>query len=190
MVYFKRLSLGIFHSDQLLSGERLRRVFLYVSSSISGSLTTVIHRRPGNSIFVLLIVNLFVFEYAPPFLSSLFVTPSNTAGCIAVSLPHRLSLPLALSPMQGSRLLLNLRSLSDPDKTDLEMSTGLRFTGRTPPGNTTTIGGSEFTGTTYTIGAAAEGYSTEIEREGKHVAIQEVEIGSSRSSGYHGRSDV
>ena len=37
------------------------------------------------SIFVLLIVNLFVFEYAPPFLSSLFVTPGNTAGCIAVS---------------------------------------------------------------------------------------------------------
>jgi hypothetical protein len=32
-------------------------------------------------------LNLFVFEYAPPFLSSLFVTPSNTVGCIAVRFP-------------------------------------------------------------------------------------------------------
>jgi len=124
-------------------------------------------------IFVLLIVNLFVFEYAPPFLSSLFVTPSNTAGCIA-----------------GSRLLLNLRSLSDPDKTDLEMSTGLRFTGRINPGNTTTVGASDYTGTTYTVGAVAEGYSTEIERDSKHAAIQDAGIGSSRSSGHNVRSDV
>ncbi|KZP25761.1 hypothetical protein FIBSPDRAFT_1008001 [Athelia psychrophila] len=36
-------------------------------------------------IFVLLITNLFMFEYAPPFLSSLMVTPVNTAGCIAVT---------------------------------------------------------------------------------------------------------
>ncbi|KAF9644435.1 hypothetical protein BDM02DRAFT_948517 [Thelephora ganbajun] len=62
--------------------------------------------------------------YAPPFLSSLFVTPSNTAGCIA-----------------GSRLLLNLRSLSDPGRTELEMSTNLQFAGRPRAGNT--IGGSE-----------------------------------------------
>jgi len=109
---------------------------------------------------VLLIVNLFVFEYAPPFLSSLFVTPSNTAGCIA-----------------GSRLLLNLRGLSDPDKTELEMSTDLQFTGGPRSGNTTTIGGSDLTGTTYTVGVAAEGHSTEI------PPIQEVEVGSSRSSG-------
>lgn len=64
-------------------------------------------------IFVLLSVNLFVFEYAPPFLSSLFVTPSSTAGCIA-----------------GSRLLLNLRRLSDPERTEFEtsnMTAGVRF---------------------------------------------------------------
>jgi len=120
-------------------------------------------------IFVLLIVNLFVFEYAPPFLSSLFVTPSNTAGCIA-----------------GSRLLLNLRSLSDPNRnrteTELEMSTNLRFTGGNPPGNKSTVGGSESTGTTYTVGVSTEGYSTEMERDDKPAINQEVEIGSSRSN--------
>lgn len=88
--------------------------------------------------------------------------------------------------MQGSRLLLNLRSLSDPDKTELEMSTGLRFTGR-PGGDMTTIGGSDLTGTTYTIGAAAEGYSTEIDRDDKPAVIRGVEIGSSHTNG---RSDV
>ena len=92
--------------------------------------------------------------------------------------------------MQGSRLLLNLRSLSDPDKTELEMSTGLRFTGINHHGNTTTIGGSELTGTTYTVGAVAEGYSTEIDRDSKHAATQEVGIGSSRSSRHNVRSDV
>ncbi|KAL4246080.1 hypothetical protein ABKN59_003319 [Abortiporus biennis] len=62
-------------------------------------------------IFVLLIVNLFVFEYGPPFLSSMMVTPSNTAGCIA-----------------GSRMLLNIRSLaheedeSHHDAGDYELS--------------------------------------------------------------------
>jgi len=116
-------------------------------------------------IFVLLIVNLFVFEYAPPFLSSLFVTPSNTAGCIA-----------------GSRLLLNLRSLSDPDRTELEMSTNLRFTGRLHAANST-IGASELTGTTYTTGAPVEGYITEIGHNDKPPAVQEVEIGSSRPNG-------
>ena len=66
------------------------------------------------------------------------------------------------------------------------MSTNLRFTGGPRPGNdTTTIGGSAFTGTTYTIGAPAEGYSTETEREDKPAAIQEVEVGSSRSNEYN-----
>jgi len=65
-------------------------------------------------IFVLLIVNLFVFEYAPPFLSSLFVTPGNTAGCIA-----------------GSRMLLNLRNMSRHGMTtQMEMSTGINFKGK------------------------------------------------------------
>lgn len=41
-------------------------------------------------IFTLLIVNLFVFEYAPPNLSSLFVTPVSATGCIAVCTCHRL----------------------------------------------------------------------------------------------------
>ncbi|KAL5519653.1 hypothetical protein ACEPAH_1336 [Sanghuangporus vaninii] len=49
-------------------------------------------------VFALLFVNLFVFEYALPFLSSLFVTPVITAGCIA-----------------GSRMLLNLRGLAETD---------------------------------------------------------------------------
>jgi len=118
-------------------------------------------------IFVLLTVNLFVFEYAPPFLSSLFVTPSNTAGCIA-----------------GSRLLLNLRSLSDPNRMEIEMSaisTDLQFAGTPHP--STTIGGSEYRGTTHTINAFAEGHSTEMERGDKLRAIPEVEAGSSRSNG-------
>ncbi|KIP09010.1 hypothetical protein PHLGIDRAFT_116729 [Phlebiopsis gigantea 11061_1 CR5-6] len=70
------------------------------------------------AIFVLLFVNLFVFEYAPPFLSSLFVTPANTIGCIA-----------------GARMLMNLRAFADRTENryiynvDIEMSavTGLRF---------------------------------------------------------------
>ncbi|KIM76854.1 hypothetical protein PILCRDRAFT_825832 [Piloderma croceum F 1598] len=64
-------------------------------------------------IFALLIANLFVFEYGPPFLSSMMVTPSNTAGCIA-----------------GSRMLLNLRALafSNNVPTDMETTrTGLHF---------------------------------------------------------------
>ncbi|KII87605.1 hypothetical protein PLICRDRAFT_176401 [Plicaturopsis crispa FD-325 SS-3] len=59
-------------------------------------------------VFVLLIANLLVFEYAPPTLSSLLVTPSNTAGCIA-----------------GSRMLLNLRnsfSRRPPQTADMELS--------------------------------------------------------------------
>lgn len=38
------------------------------------------------SVFLLLFVNLLVFEYGPPFLSGLFVTPVNTVGCLAVSI--------------------------------------------------------------------------------------------------------
>jgi hypothetical protein len=65
------------------------------------------------------------------------------------------------------------------------MSTGLRFTGK--PRGETTIGDSEFTGTTYTAGAPAEGCSTEIHRDDGPLTIQEVEIGSSRSSGPNAR---
>ena len=67
------------------------------------------------------------------------------------------------------------------------MSTNLRFTGGPRTNNMTTVGDSEFTGTTYTAGAAVEGDSTDLERDGKNADIQEVEIGSSRPSG---RSDV
>ncbi|KDR67501.1 hypothetical protein GALMADRAFT_258089 [Galerina marginata CBS 339.88] len=63
-------------------------------------------------IFVLLITNLFVFEYGPPFLSSMMVTPSNAAGCIA-----------------GSRMLLNLRGLYEATSTtDYEMTKDIAFT--------------------------------------------------------------
>ncbi|KAH8111970.1 hypothetical protein DFH11DRAFT_1789653 [Phellopilus nigrolimitatus] len=95
-------------------------------------------------IFVLLIVNLFVFKYAPPFLSSLFVTPANTAGCIA-----------------GARMMMNLRGMSDTGmtNTELEMThfTDVRFnsvwegkgkkpeTGTTTTGMTTTSGWTETT---------------------------------------------
>lgn len=82
-------------------------------------------------IFVLLILNLFVFEYAPPFLSSLFVTPSNTVGCIA-----------------GSRMLLNLRGLARPTLTDMEMSTHIRFSGHR--GKKPVTDSTGLTGTTYT----------------------------------------
>jgi len=70
------------------------------------------------------------------------------------------------------------------------MSTGLRFTGRINPGNTTTVGGSDYTGTTYTVGAVAEGYSTEMERDSKLATIQDAGIGSSRSSGHNVHPDV
>ncbi|KAF8882806.1 hypothetical protein BD779DRAFT_903753 [Infundibulicybe gibba] len=49
-------------------------------------------------IFVLLIANLMVLYLAPPFLTGLLVTPSNTAGCIL-----------------GSHMLLHLRQLVDPN---------------------------------------------------------------------------
>jgi len=60
------------------------------------------------------------------------------------------------------------------------MSTNIRFTGGPRHGNTSTIGGSELTGTTYTVGVPAEDYSAEIERDGKPAITQGVEIGSSR----------
>ncbi|EIN03460.1 hypothetical protein PUNSTDRAFT_147044 [Punctularia strigosozonata HHB-11173 SS5] len=58
------------------------------------------------AIFVLLMTNLFVFEFASPFLSSMMVTPSNTVGSIA-----------------GSRMLLNLRGINDPALTEFEPGT-------------------------------------------------------------------
>ena len=100
----------------------------------------------------------------------------------------RFSLAFPLTPIQGSRLLLNLRSLSDPDRTELEMSTNLRFTGR--PHGGTTIGGSELSGTTYTIGATTEGYGTETDREDRPSTTQEVETGPSRSKGCNSRHAV
>ncbi|THH04379.1 hypothetical protein EW145_g5558, partial [Phellinidium pouzarii] len=69
------------------------------------------------TMFVLLFVNLFVFEYAPPFLSSLFVTPVNTAGCIG-----------------AGRMLMNLRRFGEREVTesemghDYEMDTGSQLT--------------------------------------------------------------
>ncbi|KAK7693836.1 hypothetical protein QCA50_003408 [Cerrena zonata] len=67
-------------------------------------------------IFVLLFANLFVFLYGPPFLSSMLVTPSNTAGCIA-----------------GSRMMLNMRRLAysrhENETMSVEM-TGIRFKSR------------------------------------------------------------
>jgi len=83
-------------------------------------------------IFVLLFVNLFVFEYGPPFLSSMMVTPSNTAGCIA-----------------GSRMLLNMRRLvcHDDFETDVEMS-NLRFMSEPKDNKDTAVPrDSDFTGT-------------------------------------------
>ena len=70
------------------------------------------------------------------------------------------------------------------------MSTNLQFSGGPRTNNTTTVGASEFTGTTYTVGAAAEGDVTEAERHDQNAAIQEVEIGGSHSNRYNGRSDV
>lgn len=89
-------------------------------------------------VFVLLIVNLFVFEYAPPFLSSLFVTPGNTAGCIA-----------------GSRMLLNLRTFRPVTTTQMEMSTHIDFKGKRRQ-EAYTSPSTGMTGTTYS--------STEIEQ--------------------------
>jgi len=72
-------------------------------------------------VFVLLFVNLLVFEYAPPFLSSLFVTPSNTAGCIA-----------------GSRMMLNMRGMNRSQVVDIEMSASIRFASKQKQQVTTT----------------------------------------------------
>jgi len=55
--------------------------------------------------FALLIANLFVFEYGPPALDGLMVTPLNTGGCIA-----------------GSRMLLNIRAHSGQISSQTEMT--------------------------------------------------------------------
>ncbi|KIM84924.1 hypothetical protein PILCRDRAFT_817753 [Piloderma croceum F 1598] len=60
--------------------------------------------------FALLIANLFVFEYGPPALDGLLVTPLNTGGCIA-----------------GSRMLLNLRGHADQMPSQIEMTTTMIF---------------------------------------------------------------
>ncbi|KAF8153989.1 hypothetical protein B0H34DRAFT_799902 [Crassisporium funariophilum] len=53
-------------------------------------------------VFALLLANYLVFQFGPPFLSSLLVTPSTTAGCIL-----------------GSHMLLNLRAMAEPTPEDL-----------------------------------------------------------------------
>ncbi|KZT37677.1 hypothetical protein SISSUDRAFT_826443 [Sistotremastrum suecicum HHB10207 ss-3] len=77
-------------------------------------------------ILVLLLANLFVFEFGPPFLSSLMITPSNTAGCIA-----------------GSRMLLNILGINYNDDltyadTELEFVQGRTVV--TTTGGITTFG--------------------------------------------------
>jgi len=67
--------------------------------------------------FALLIANLFVFEYGPPALASLLVTPLNTGGCIA-----------------GSRMLLNLRAYASAGPEQTEMATSVAFAGSPPNG--------------------------------------------------------
>jgi len=96
------------------------RAFMWWKDKESAPATLVLLARDSTVyfmvIFALLIANLFVFEYGPPFLSSMMVTPSNTAGCIA-----------------GSRMLLNLRALAHSNMTDMEMSrTTLHFAPHTP----------------------------------------------------------
>lgn len=99
--------------------------------------------------------------------------------------PQVSNFPFSLPPIQGSRLLLNLRSLSDPSRTEIEMtdiSTSLHFTGRPRP--STTIGGSEFRGNSYSIDARTdEDHRTEIGGGNKLGTIEEFEIGSPRSNG-------
>ncbi|KAF9444245.1 hypothetical protein P691DRAFT_763569 [Macrolepiota fuliginosa MF-IS2] len=73
-------------------------------------------------IFALLFSSYCVFQWGPPFLSSLLVTPSITAGCIL-----------------GSHLLLNLRSIKATDD-GLQTTTGnvsLPLKIRRPPGAST-----------------------------------------------------
>ncbi|KZS89331.1 hypothetical protein SISNIDRAFT_458809 [Sistotremastrum niveocremeum HHB9708] len=75
---------------------------------------------------LLLLANLFVFEFGPPFLSSLMITPSNTAGCIA-----------------GSRMLLNILGINYNDDltyadTELEFVQGRTVV--TTTGGITTFG--------------------------------------------------
>ena len=58
------------------------------------------------------------------------------------------------------------------------VSTNLRFAGTPHPG--TTIGGSEFRGTTHTTGVPGEDRRTKMRRDNELVTIQEGETGSSR----------
>lgn len=99
-------------------------------------------------VFVLLFANLFVFLYGPPFLSSMLVTPSNTAGCIA-----------------GSRMLLNMRNLAyghtDEATTDIEMS-GLRFKTRISSGFRSRRTETTSSGMTTTFGASTIAESTTV----------------------------
>ncbi|KAF7969438.1 hypothetical protein HWV62_27331 [Athelia sp. TMB] len=65
-------------------------------------------------IFALLITNLFVFEYGPPFLSSLMVTPVNTAGCIAVII---LSISFADYLVEYSSMTTGVTDVAQPTST-------------------------------------------------------------------------
>ncbi|RDB17562.1 hypothetical protein Hypma_001003 [Hypsizygus marmoreus] len=70
-------------------------------------------------IFVLLLGNLFMFKFGPPFLSSLLVTPSTTAGCLL-----------------GSHMFLHLRAPnedSDVDSTYNELTVTESCIKSTPP---------------------------------------------------------
>jgi hypothetical protein len=58
------------------------------------------------------------------------------------------------------------------------VSTNLRFAGMPRPG--TTIGGSEFRGTTHTTGVPGEGHRAKMERGNELETIQEGETSSSR----------
>ncbi|TFK29103.1 hypothetical protein FA15DRAFT_664415 [Coprinopsis marcescibilis] len=55
-------------------------------------------------IFAFLLASFLMFQFGPPFLSSLLVTPTTTAGCIL-----------------GSHMLLNLRSMADPTFEDVSV---------------------------------------------------------------------
>jgi len=78
------------------------RVFTWSSKTVSPTLALMARDSAVYFalIFALLIINLFVFEYAPPFISSLFVTPVNTIGCMA-----------------GYRMLMNIRGMYEIEST-------------------------------------------------------------------------
>ena len=81
----------------------------------------------------------------------------------------------ASSAIQGSRLLLNLRRLSDPERVELEMSsmtTGVRFAGKPRP--SVIMNNSQSHGTTYTVDPTTEDEITELEHGDKPRGIQKV----------------